>query len=159
MKFDFNNNKLYNKNSEIRRIKMRILGLDIGDRTIGVAVSDPLGITAQGITTIRRKNKDEDIKQLKSICDEYSVETIVSGLPKNMNGTLGPQSEKVLKFCEVIKEKIGLPIKMWDERLTTVAAHRAMLEADLSRNKRKKIVDKMAAIYILQGYLDSISNK
>ncbi|AKA70008.1 Holliday junction resolvase RuvX [Clostridium scatologenes] len=138
---------------------MRILGLDIGDRTIGVAVSDPLGITAQGITTIRRKNKDEDIKQLKSICDEYSVETIVSGLPKNMNGTLGPQSEKVLKFCEVIKEKIGLPIKMWDERLTTVAAHRAMLEADLSRNKRKKIVDKMAAIYILQGYLDSISNK
>ncbi|AWI03900.1 Holliday junction resolvase RuvX [Clostridium drakei] len=138
---------------------MRILGLDVGDRTIGVAVSDPLGITAQGITTIRRKNKDEDIKQLKSICDEYSVETIVSGLPKNMNGTLGPQSEKVLKFCEVIKEKIGLPIKMWDERLTTVAAHRAMLEADLSRNKRKKIVDKMAAIYILQGYLDSISNK
>lgn len=138
---------------------MRILGLDIGDRTIGVAVSDPLGFTAQGITTIRRKSQDADIKELKNICDEYNVETIVSGLPKNMNGTLGPQSEKVLKFCEVIKEKIGLPIKMWDERLTTVAAHRAMLEADLSRNKRKKIVDKMAAIYILQGYLDSISNK
>ncbi|AKN29375.1 Holliday junction resolvase [Clostridium carboxidivorans P7] len=138
---------------------MRILGLDVGDRTIGVAVSDPLGFTAQGITTIRRKSQDADIKELKNICDEYNVETIVSGLPKNMNGTLGPQSEKVLKFCEVIKEKIGLPIKMWDERLTTVAAHRAMLEADLSRNKRKKIVDKMAAIYILQGYLDSISNK
>ncbi|NMM65592.1 Holliday junction resolvase RuvX [Clostridium sp. P21] len=138
---------------------MRILGLDIGDRTIGVAVSDPLGITAQGITTIRRKSKDADIKELKSICDEYNVDTIVSGLPKNMNGTLGPQSEKVMKFCEIIKESIGLPIKMWDERLTTVAAHRAMLEADLSRNKRKKIVDKMAAIYILQGYLDSISNK
>ncbi len=138
---------------------MRILGLDIGDRTIGVAVSDPLGITAQGITTIRRKNEEIDIKELKTICDEYNVDTIVSGLPKNMNGTLGPQSEKVLKFCELIKENMDVPIKMWDERLTTVAAHKAMIEGDLSRNKRKKIVDKIAAIYILQGYLDSISNK
>lgn len=138
---------------------MRILGLDIGDRTIGVAVSDPLGFTAQGITTIRRKNEEIDIKELKKICDEYNVDTIVSGLPKNMNGTLGPQSEKVLKFCDVIKENMNLPIKMWDERLTTVAAHRAMIEGDLSRSKRKKIVDKIAAIYILQGYLDCISNK
>lgn len=138
---------------------MRILGLDIGDRTIGVAVSDPLGFTAQGITTIRRKNEEKDIEKLKQICLEYNVDTIVSGLPKNMNGTLGPQSEKVLKFCNIIKDNIDLPIKMWDERLTTVAAHRAMLEADLSRNKRKKIVDKMAATYILQGYLDSMANK
>lgn len=136
---------------------MRILGLDIGDKTIGVAVSDPLGFTAQGITTIRRKNLKQDIDELKKICLEYSVESIVAGLPKNMNGTLGPQSEKVLDFCKVIEENIELPIKMWDERLTTVAAHKAMLEADLSRSKRKKIVDKMAAIYILQGYLDSIS--
>ncbi|MBV4418684.1 Holliday junction resolvase RuvX [Clostridium tyrobutyricum] len=135
---------------------MRILGLDIGDRTIGVAVCDPLGITAQGITTIRRKNEDVDIEQLKDICNKYDVESIVSGLPKNMNGTLGPQSKKVIEFCKVIEEKIKLPIKMWDERLTTVAANRAMLEADLSRKKRKKIVDKMAATYILQGYLDSI---
>ncbi|WP_147564489.1 Holliday junction resolvase RuvX [Clostridium tyrobutyricum] len=135
---------------------MRILGLDIGDRTIGVAVCDPLGITAQGITTIRRKNEDVDIEKLKDICNKYDVESIVSGLPKNMNGTLGPQSKKVIEFCKIIEERIKLPIKMWDERLTTVAANRAMLEADLSRKKRKKIVDKMAATYILQGYLDSI---
>ena len=138
---------------------MRILGLDIGDRTIGVAVSDPLGITAQGITTIRRKSIEKDLEELKKICEEYSVESIVAGLPKNMNGTLGPQSEKVISFCDLIKKDINLPINMWDERLTTVAANRAMLEADLSRAKRKKIVDKMAAIYILQGYLDSIAKK
>jgi putative Holliday junction resolvase len=138
---------------------MRILGLDIGDKTIGVAISDPLGFTAQGITTIKRKSKDKDIEELRAICNEYGVESIVAGLPKNMNGTLGPQSEKVLAFCKFIEENLKLSIKMWDERLTTVAAHRAMLEADLSRSKRKKIVDKMAATYILQGYLDSISNK
>lgn len=135
---------------------MRILGLDVGDRTIGIAVSDPLGFTAQGITTIRRKKIDNDINELRKICTEYNVELIISGLPKNMNGTLGPQSEKVMDFCNIIKEEIKLPIKMWDERLTTVAANRAMLEADLSRAKRKKIVDKLAATYILQGYLDSI---
>ncbi|KZL94311.1 Holliday junction resolvase RuvX [Clostridium magnum] len=138
---------------------MRILGLDIGDRTIGVAVSDPLGFTAQGITTIRRKSNEKDLEELKKVCDEYKVETIVSGLPKNMNGTLGPQSEKVIAFCKLIEENIKLPIKMWDERLTTVAAHRVMLEGDLSRSKRKKIVDKMAAMYILQGYLDSIGTR
>ncbi|MFL0196470.1 Holliday junction resolvase RuvX [Clostridium sp. WILCCON 0269] len=136
---------------------MRILGLDVGNKTIGVALSDPLGITAQGITTIRRKGEKKDIEELKIICDKYDVEVIVCGLPKNMNGTLGPQSEKVLKFCEIIEEFINLPVKMWDERLTTVAANRAMLEGDLSRAKRKKIVDKMAATYILQGYLDRIS--
>lgn len=136
---------------------LRILGLDIGDRTIGVAVSDPLGFTAQGITTIRRKGEKRDIKELKDICEKYNIELVVSGLPKNMNGTLGSQSEKVMKFCEVIKEYIKLPVEMWDERLTTAAANRAMIEGDLSRAKRKKIVDKMAATYILQGYLDSIS--
>lgn len=135
---------------------MRILGIDVGDRTIGMAISDPLGFTAQGIGTIRRKNEKYDIEELKKICDQYGVDTIICGLPKNMNGTVGPQSEKVLAFCEIIKEVIKLPIQMWDERLTTVAAHRAMLEADLSRAKRKKIVDKVAATYILQGYLDSI---
>lgn len=135
---------------------MRILGLDVGDRTIGVAISDPLGLTAQGVTTIRRKGIDNDIEELKKICAQYEVEKIVSGLPKNMNGTLGPQSEKVLEFCDVLKNEIPLEIIMWDERLTTVAAHKAMLEADLSRSKRKKIVDKIAATYILQGYLDSI---
>jgi putative Holliday junction resolvase len=136
---------------------LRILGLDIGDRTIGVALSDPLGFTAQGVTTIKRRGMEKDIDELRSVCEKYGVELIVSGLPKNMNGTLGPQSEKVMDFCKRIEKLIKLPVKMWDERLTTVAANRAMLEGDLSRAKRKKIVDKMAAVYILQGYLDSIS--
>lgn len=137
---------------------MRVLGLDIGNKTIGVAVSDPLGFTAQGITTIHRKESDleKDIQEIKNICEEYKIETIISGLPKNMNGTIGEQGEKVIEFCDVLKEKLGIEIKMWDERLTTVAAHRAMLESNMSRAKRKKIVDKMAATYILQGYLDSI---
>jgi putative Holliday junction resolvase len=136
---------------------MRVLGLDVGEKTIGVAISDPLGFTAQGIKTISRKSKKSDIEELKQICVEYGVDTIVVGLPKNMNGTMGPQGEKMMNFSEFIKENINVPIKLWDERLTTVAAHKAMLEADLSRTKRKKIVDKLAATYILQGYLDSIS--
>ena len=138
---------------------MRIIGLDVGDRTIGVAVCDPLGLTAQGITTIKRKSEVLDIEEISKICKEYSVESIVSGLPKNMNGTIGPQGEKVQQFCEKLKETLNLPIKMWDERLTTVAANRAMLEGDLSRSKRKKIVDKIAATFILQGYLDSLGTR
>ncbi|MBD7910358.1 MULTISPECIES: Holliday junction resolvase RuvX [Clostridium] len=137
---------------------MRILGLDVGQKTIGVAISDPLGFTAQGITTIRRQNKVKDIEMLKKICNEYEVETIVIGLPKNMNGSIGFAGEKIIEFSELIKSEIELKIEFWDERLTTVAAHRAMLEADMSRGKRKKIVDKIAATYILQGYLDRIAN-
>lgn len=137
---------------------MRILGLDMGQKTIGVAISDPLGFTAQGLKTIYRKNKDQDITELKKICEEYSVEKIIVGLPKNMDNSIGFAGEKSLEFTELIKEQIGIEIEMWDERLTTVAAHRAMLEGDLSRSKRKKIVDKIAAIFILQGYLDRISN-
>ncbi|MPQ43103.1 Holliday junction resolvase RuvX [Clostridium tarantellae] len=136
---------------------MRILGLDIGQKTIGVAVSDPLGWTAQGITTIKRKNFTSDIAEVKKIYDEYGVETIVAGMPKNMNGTIGPSGEMVKEFCERMSNAFEPKIEFWDERLTTVAAHRAMLEADLSRAKRKKIVDKIAATYILQGYLDRIS--
>ncbi len=138
---------------------MRILGLDIGDRTVGVAVCDPLGLTAQGITTIKRKSVVLDIEEIAQICKKYEVETIVSGLPKNMNGTIGPQGEKVQRFCEKLKETIDLPVKMWDERLSTVAANRVMLEGDLSRSKRKKIVDKIAATFILQGYLDSLGTR
>ena len=136
---------------------MRILGLDIGDKTIGIALSDPLGYTAQGIKTIIRKSKKADLEELKNLCLQYQVDTIVAGLPKNMNGTIGPQGEKVMSLCELIKNETNLPLKLWDERLTTVAANRAMLEADLSGAKRKKIVDKMAATYILQGYLDSLT--
>lgn len=134
----------------------RILGLDLGSRTIGVSVSDPLGYTAQGITTIRRKKIENDVEEIKKICIKYSVELIVMGLPKNMDGTIGTQCEKVYSFSEVLKKEVNIDIEYWDERLTTVAATRAMLEADLSRSKRKKIVDKIASTYILQGYLDSL---
>jgi putative Holliday junction resolvase len=137
---------------------MRILGLDVGQKTIGVAVSDPLGFTAQGITTIRRENRKKDVEILKDLCKEYEVQTIVIGMPKNMNGSIGFAGEKIIEFSELIKEEIELKIEFWDERLTTVAANRAMLEADMSRGKRKKIIDKVAATYILQGYLDRISN-
>ncbi|MGL5151093.1 MAG: Holliday junction resolvase RuvX [Clostridium sp.] len=138
---------------------MRILGLDMGQKNIGVALSDPLGFTAQGLTTIRRTTKKEDIQKVVDICNEYKVETIVVGMPKNMDGTIGFAGEKAIEFTELLKEAIDIKIEFWDERLTTVAAHRAMLEADLSRGKRKKIVDKVAASYILQGYLDRISLK
>ena len=137
----------------------RILGLDLGQKTIGVAISDPLGFTAQGLTTIRRGSKEKDIEDLKKLCDEYKVETIVIGLPKNMNGTIGPSGEIAMAFGKLLEEEFQIEIKFWDERLTTVAAHKAMLEADLSRNKRKKIVDKVASTYILQGYLDMISRQ
>ncbi|MGL4850289.1 MAG: Holliday junction resolvase RuvX [Clostridium sp.] len=136
---------------------MRILGLDIGQKTVGVAISDPLGFTAQGITTIRRVKRAQDVLEVKKICDEYTVEKIVVGLPKNMDGSIGFAGEKIKEFSALLEQEIGLEIIYWDERLTTVAAHRAMLEADLSRSKRKKIVDKVAATYILQGYLDRIS--
>ncbi|WP_297631850.1 Holliday junction resolvase RuvX [uncultured Clostridium sp.] len=136
---------------------MRILGLDVGQKTVGVAISDPLGFTAQGITTIRRVKKSQDILEVKKFCDEYKVEKIVIGLPKNMDGSIGFAGEKIQEFAKLIEEATDLEIIYWDERLTTVAAHRAMLEADLSRSKRKKIVDKVAATYILQGYLDRIS--
>ncbi|MDR1773851.1 MAG: Holliday junction resolvase RuvX [Clostridioides sp.] len=135
-------------------LKGRIMGLDIGDKTIGVACSDLMGITAQGITTIRRESKKKDLDELKKIISEQNVYKIVSGLPKNMNGDIGPQGEKVIKFCDILKEELGLEIEFWDERLTTVAAHRTLIEADVSRKKRKQVVDKLAAVIILQGYLD-----
>jgi putative Holliday junction resolvase len=136
---------------------LRILGLDVGKKTIGVAISDPLGFTAQGLTTIRRTKKEQDIQEIKKFCDEYDVKVIVIGLPKNMNGTIGPSGEITMAFGKLIEEELKIEIKFWDERLTTVAAHKAMIEADLSRSKRKKIVDKVASTYILQGYLDLIS--
>ena len=136
----------------------RIMGLDVGDKTIGVAVSDLMGITAQGVKTIRRESIKKDMEELKNIIKEKEVIKIVSGLPKNMNGTLGPQGEKVIKFCEKLKEETKLEIEFWDERLTTVAAQRSLIEADVSRQKRKKVIDMLAAVLILQGYLDMKSN-
>lgn len=132
----------------------RIMGLDIGDKTIGVAVSDLMGLTAQGVTTIKRIGKKKDIEAIKQIIAEKQVNKIVSGLPKNMNGTVGPQGEKVQKFCELLKEETNLPIEFWDERLSTVAAERSLIEGNVRRENRKKVIDMLAAVIILQGYLD-----
>lgn len=135
---------------------MRIMGLDVGDATIGVAVSDELGLIAHGITTIRRKSLKSDIDSLKNIIFEKDIKRIIVGLPKNMNNTVGPRGEKCLQFANVLKENFpGVEIVMWDERLTTSAAERTLLEADVSRKNRKKVIDKLAAVLILQGYLDA----
>ncbi|MBC8588470.1 Holliday junction resolvase RuvX [Paratissierella segnis] len=132
----------------------RILGLDVGDKTIGVALSDPLQLTAQGLTTIRRESKVKDFSVLESYIDEFQVKKIVVGLPKNMNGTIGLQGEKVIKFADMVKNKFKVDIIYIDERLTTVAAERLLIEGDVRREKRKKVIDKIAATYILQTYLD-----
>lgn len=134
---------------------MRIMGLDVGDKRIGVALSDLMGWTAQGLETIHRTNIKSDLQRIETIIKEHDVKKIVVGLPKNMNGTLGPQSEKVVEFAERLKKRTNLEIIFWDERLTTVAAERTLIEADVSRKKRKTVIDKVAAIHILQGYLDS----
>lgn len=133
----------------------RIMGLDVGDKTIGVAVSDPLGITAQGITTINRVGLKRDLKELETIINEYEINKIVVGFPKNMNNTVGPQGEKVLEFAKKLENKFKMDIILQDERLTTVSAERVLIEGDVSRGKRKKIIDKVAATYILQSYLDT----
>lgn len=134
---------------------MRILGLDYGDRTIGVALSDELGWTAQGIEVIRRKSEEYDLERLRQIIGQFQVEEIVVGLPKNMNGTLGPRSEASMAFTRILVQEFQLPVHLWDERLTTVSATRTLIEADVSRKKRKQVVDKIAAQLILQNYLDS----
>jgi len=134
---------------------MRILGLDVGSKTIGIAVSDELNLIAQGVTTLKRKGKRLDIKELLRMIEEFKVEKVVVGLPKNMNGSLGPSAKMVLSLVEELKKFVDLPIITWDERLSTVAAQKALLEADVSRKKRKQVIDKVAALLILQGYLDS----
>lgn len=136
----------------------RIMGLDIGDKTIGVAVSDLMGLTAQGVKTIKRIGKKKDIEELKAIIKERQVNKIVSGLPKNMNGTLGPQGEKVIKFCELLEQETGIKIEYWDERLSTVAAERTLIQGNVRRENRKSVIDMVAATIILQGYLDRQRN-
>jgi putative Holliday junction resolvase len=133
------------------------MGLDVGDKTIGVSVSDEFGWTAQGIEVIRRNQEEpeKDLKRLDELISQYSIEKIVVGLPKNMNGTIGPRGELCKEFALVIQERTGVPIQMWDERLSTVAAERFLISADVKRKKRKQVIDKMAANIILQGFLDS----
>ncbi len=136
---------------------MRIMGLDFGSRTVGVAISDPLLITAQGIEIIRRKEENklrQTLARIEELIVEYEVEEIVLGLPKNMNATEGVRVELTNEFKEKLERRTGLPVTMWDERLTTVAADKAMMEAGIRREKRKDYVDMIAATLILQGYLD-----
>ncbi|MGI5921962.1 MAG: Holliday junction resolvase RuvX [Syntrophomonadaceae bacterium] len=133
---------------------MRIMGLDVGEKRIGIAISDPLGWTAQGHSVLQRKSKKVDFTKIQEICVAYQVEKIVVGLPRNMNGTEGPKALEVRDFAASLQEFLQLPLDFWDERLTTQSAERVLIDADVSRSRRKKVIDKMAAINILQGYLD-----
>ena len=140
-------------------MKERWMGLDYGTKTVGVAVSDSLGITAHGVETITRKSGKklrQTLARIQALAEEYHVEKIVLGLPKNMNNTLGERAEDTMEFQAMVTQRTGLPVVLWDERLTTVAADRAMIEAGIRRENRKNYVDKIAAVFILQGYLDSL---
>ena len=140
-------------------LKHKILGLDVGSKTVGIAISDLMGWTAQGLDTLRINEEQDDlgIDQLVKIIKDNQVGTVVIGLPKNMNNSIGFRGEASIKYKEKLQESIpSIGIVMWDERLSTMAAERSLLEADVSRQKRKKVIDKMAAVFILQGYLDSI---
>ena len=139
---------------------MRIMGLDVGSQTIGVAVSDLFGWTAQGVETIRHTTREKDFARLRHLSDEYNVEEFVIGMPLNMNGTKGMRAEQTEKFAEALAAAFpDIPYHFWDERLTTVMAQRQLIEADVSRKKRKKVIDKMAAVVILEGYLQHLSFK
>ena len=141
---------------------MRIMGLDFGSKTVGVAISDPLLITAQGIEIVRRKSENklrQTLARIEELIVEYGVEEIVLGLPKNMNNTLGDRAEKSLELKETLERRTGLPVVMWDERLTTVSANRVLMETGVRRENRKEHVDEIAAVFILQGYLDYLANK
>ena len=141
---------------------MRIMGLDFGAKTVGVAISDPLFITAQGIEITRRKEENKlrrTLARIEELIEEYQVEEIVLGLPKNMNDTLGPRAELTLEFKDKLEHRTGLLVHMWDERLTTVAADKVMMEAGVRRENRKEYVDQIAAVFILQGFLDLRSRK
>lgn len=133
----------------------RVLGLDVGSKTIGMAISDPLGITAQGLTTIRRQNKRLDFEQLERIIRDYQVAEIVVGYPLRLSGAEGAQSAKMQVFAEQVRKKFGLPVHLWDERLTSSQANRVLREADLSIKKRGEAVDRMAAVLILQSWMEA----
>ena len=140
---------------------MRILGLDFGSKTVGVAVSDELLITAQGVEIVRRKSPSklrQTLARIEELIEQYGVEKIVLGYPKNMNNTEGERCEKTKEFKELLERRTGLEVVLWDERLTTVAADRSMMETWIRRENRKEYVDEIAAIFILQGYLDFLRN-
>ena len=140
---------------------MRVMGLDYGSKTIGVAISDPLGLTAQGIEIIRREEENKlrkSLRRIEELIKEYQVEEIVLGFPKNMNNTIGERAEKSLQLKETLERRCKLPVIRWDERLTTVEANRTLMESKVRRENRSKYVDMIAAVFILQGYLDSKAN-
>lgn len=136
---------------------MRVMGLDVGTKTVGVAISDEFGWTAQGLTTLKidEDEKNYGFTELGEIIKDHQVDRIVVGLPKNMNGTIGPRGEACQFYASELERLFALPVVLWDERLSTMAAERVLLEADVSRKKRKKVIDKMAASIILQNFLDS----
>ncbi|NLC44659.1 MAG: Holliday junction resolvase RuvX [Clostridiales bacterium] len=133
--------------------------MDVGDKRIGMAISDAMGWTAQGIPTLERRGRQYDLEFIKKVIEEYQPECIVIGLPKNMNGSIGPQGQKVEVFAENLKQHFKQEIIFWDERLTTVSAHKVMIQGDVSRKKRKERVDQVAAVLILQNYLDYLSQR
>lgn len=132
----------------------RVAGLDVGDKTIGIAISDPMRIIAQGLTTITRTKLEDDLAVVLKILKEHDVELIVVGMPKNMNDTIGPQAQRVMNFANKLRDKSGIELIYQDERLTTVSANKVLIESKVRRENRKKYVDKIAATYILQTYLD-----
>jgi putative Holliday junction resolvase len=146
---------LASQKGNVREVPVgRVLGLDVGSRRIGVAVSDPLGITAQGLETLQRSTKRRDFEHLQRVIQEYDVREIVVGLPLRMSGAEGTQSDKMLVFAEELRKRFRLPVHLWDERLTSAEANRLLRETDLSIEKRGKAVDRMAAILILQGWME-----
>ncbi|NVJ00614.1 Holliday junction resolvase RuvX [Myxococcus sp. AM009] len=134
---------------------MRTMGLDLGTKTIGVAVSDGLGLTAQGVTTVRRTSLKADLAALATVVSEHEVTHVVLGLPLNMDGSEGPRAEASRKFADTLTQSLGVTVELWDERLSTVAATRTLLEADVSRARRREVIDQVAAQFILQGWLDA----
>lgn len=135
---------------------MRIMGLDVGSKTVGVAVSDALGWTAQGIETVKidEENGEFGIDRIRELVQQYGVTEFVVGFPKNMNNTIGPRGEASQAYAKLLEDTFSVPVTLWDERLTTMAAERLLIEADVRRKNRKKVIDKMAAVMILQGFLD-----
>lgn len=139
---------------------MRVMGLDYGTKTVGIALSDPLGVTAQALETVSRKSENKlrrTLARIEELVQEYGVEKFVLGLPRHMNYDIGERAEKALEFGEMLRRRTGLEVVMWDERLTTVEAERTLIESGVRRENRKQYVDQIAAVFILQGYLDSLA--
>ena len=137
-----------------KKTEIRILALDVGQKRIGLAVSDPLGLTAQGVGVLKRKGREADLARLVEVAQEYHVQEILVGLPRHMNGRPGTQVEGILELAQALGQSLGVPVTTWDERLSTREAERVLIAADMSRRRRRQVIDKMAAVLILQAYLD-----